>query len=185
MTPALLIVTGAPASGKTTLARRLARDLSLPLFTKDDLKERLYDSLGVGDLDYSQRLGVASFELLYQVAGACLAVGQSVAIESNFRAERSSQELRTLAQRYPYRPVQVLCWADARVLQDRFRRRSEAKERHPGHLDDRATDEEMASILNGGRYQPLEIGGTLIEVETTDFATVVYEEILGRIRAAM
>ena len=37
--PLLILVTGLPCSGKTTLAVRMADELGLPLVTKDDIKE--------------------------------------------------------------------------------------------------------------------------------------------------
>src|SRR5206468_157426 len=41
MSRSLVIVGGAPATGKTTLAREIGRSLALPVFTKDDIKEAL------------------------------------------------------------------------------------------------------------------------------------------------
>ncbi|MEZ4215058.1 MAG: AAA family ATPase [Myxococcota bacterium] len=41
----LVVVTGLPASGKTSVARRLAKRLGLPVFAKDDVKEQLHDAL--------------------------------------------------------------------------------------------------------------------------------------------
>lgn len=38
--PLLLIITGHPGSGKTTLAHRLAADFKLPLIYKDGIKMR-------------------------------------------------------------------------------------------------------------------------------------------------
>jgi hypothetical protein len=58
--PLVLIVTGAPASGKTTLGRQLANALGLPYFSKDLFKESLFDSLGWQDRAWSQRVGGAS-----------------------------------------------------------------------------------------------------------------------------
>ncbi|HEX8858768.1 MAG TPA: AAA family ATPase [Actinomycetes bacterium] len=51
----LVLVTGPPASGKTTLARPLAFSLGLPLLGKDTIKEALFDTLGNGDRSSYER----------------------------------------------------------------------------------------------------------------------------------
>ena len=51
MRPLLVLVSGSPGSGKTTLARRLAGDLAMPLVGKDTIKEALgnaRDQVGLG-----------------------------------------------------------------------------------------------------------------------------------------
>ena len=45
----LIIINGPPGSGKTHLGRFLARELWLPYFSKDGVKELLFDSLGWSD----------------------------------------------------------------------------------------------------------------------------------------
>jgi hypothetical protein len=70
MTAVLVLVTGPPAAGKTTLAGPLAATLGLPVIGKDLIKEALFDALGAGDRAWSRRLGAASYEVLYAVAGA-------------------------------------------------------------------------------------------------------------------
>lgn len=52
MTKAFIVISGIPASGKTTLASQLAPVLNLPLLDKDDILESLFDSLGIGDAEW-------------------------------------------------------------------------------------------------------------------------------------
>ena len=49
--PPLVIVSGAPASGKTTLAPLLAARLPLPLFSKDRLRQIFRDAFNAETLD--------------------------------------------------------------------------------------------------------------------------------------
>ena len=42
--PLVVVVTGPPAAGKTTVAREIARSLRLPLVAKDTIKEALFDA---------------------------------------------------------------------------------------------------------------------------------------------
>src|SRR5579862_8060531 len=66
--PLLIIVTGLPAAGKTTLARELARLLRAPLIGKDMIKEPLLDVLGAGDGARSRQLSTASFAVQFAIA---------------------------------------------------------------------------------------------------------------------
>ncbi len=82
--PLLLVVTGMPSSGKTTVAEGLARRLRLPLIAKDEIKESLYDSLGAGDVASSAGIGRAAYALIFALARTTLDSGVSVLVEANF-----------------------------------------------------------------------------------------------------
>ena len=64
----VVVVSGLPGSGKTTLARPLARVLGLPLLDKDDVLESLFDSLGCSTPQERQRLSRAADVVLLRVA---------------------------------------------------------------------------------------------------------------------
>jgi predicted kinase len=158
--PLLVVVTGMPASGKTTVARALAAELDLPVLAKDEIKERLFDTLGVGDVEWSQRLGAATYVLIFAFAHELLAVGQPVIMEANFFAGRHEAEFFRLP---PHRPVQVHCHVPLELLADRFSARAD---RHAGHLD-RERVGELAERLASGVHSPLALDGDLIELDTS------------------
>jgi predicted kinase len=105
--PLLVVVTGPPASGKSTIAHALSKRLGLPLIAKDEIKESLFDALGVGDVDWSSRLGAATFEIQMVVLGELLRTRVSVIVESNFTRGRAEHELAKLPRhRAPADPRQ-------------------------------------------------------------------------------
>src|SRR5579859_5411354 len=128
--PLLLVITGRPASGKTTLARQLAVDLRLPLIHKDGLKESLYDSLGASNRVESRRLGMATYQLQRVIAGEFLHAGVSLILESNFSEAHDGAPLRALAYEHGALIAQVWLTAEPLILVERFERRALSPERH-------------------------------------------------------
>lgn len=156
--PLLVVVTGPPGSGKTTIAKAISREFQLPLIAKDDLKEALYDTLGTGDRDWSRRLGRAVFKLMLVLARRELEVGRSLILEANFVRGESERELAALPA---HRLLQLRCFAPDEILLERYRTR----DRHPGHLDEKRV-EEVASAIRNGRHDPLALKGELIQIDT-------------------
>jgi predicted kinase len=178
--PLLIIITGLPGTGKTTLGKRLAAELQLPFVHKDGLKEILFDRLGWRDREWSKKLARVSIELLYYFIEIQLQAAISLIAESNFKAEFANREILELKQKYNFEPFQILCQTDGDVLFQRFRARSESGERHPGHVDHLNYDEFKPALLEGGS-QALDIGGEIVEIDTTDFQKIDYDQLLAPI----
>jgi predicted kinase len=181
--PVLILVSGSPASGKTTIAEQLAERMNLPLVYKDAIKERLYDVLHCGDQTKPQSFEVASYTVLYYVAECLFKIGQTLIIESNFKPNFETETLRTLIEQNHFLPIQIYCDADREVLLERFGKRAHSDERHAVH-DDTNNLDDFKRALDGGEYGIMDIGGEVIHVNTTDFDRVDYDQIVQQIQAA-
>lgn len=183
--PVVVIVSGPPAAGKTSIVHGLARGLELPLIAKDDLKESLFESLGIGDIDWSRKLGAATWEQLFLITEKLLEGGTSFVVESNFEPEKHNERLRILREKHTFTPVEVHVTASEQTLTDRFTRRITDTERHPGHHEPETPEEAAAaarSVLQ--RHVPLRIGD-LVFVVTTDEGPVDTGSLVREIRASL
>ncbi|MCX7859699.1 MAG: ATP-binding protein [Chloroflexus sp.] len=182
--PFLIIVTGHPATGKTTLSQALAAGLRLPLLSKDAFKELMFDGLGWSDREWSRRVGSTAITMLYHAAATILASGQSLIMESNFRVDLDTPRMQRLQALAPFRPIQIRCVAHGDVLAERIIRRVALGQRHPGHCDD-MSPEDLAVVRTRGDIEPLPIGGPLLTVDTTDPARVDVPAVTQWVTAQM
>jgi len=168
-----VLISGPPGAGKTTIARRLSNDLQLPLVTKDDIKESLFDSLGWSDLEWSKRLGAATWELIFLLMERLAET--TVIVESNFYPNQHRGRIAALGRAI----VEVHCVADPGVLSTRFH----SRERHPGHTRELLYTPEAAAgalVANG----PLALGA-MIELDTTHPDEIDWAELINFVRSGL
>ena len=177
--PALVIVSGAPGAGKTTLASKIAEQLPLPLLCKDELKEALYDALGSPDAERSRQIGKAAYGVLYAVLRRLLDAGVGAVLESNFYRGWGEQNLAPFAARA--HAVLVHCHAPPDVIVDRYVARAHRGERHPGHHDV-AVVPRLWQTLQDGSFEPLNLGVPTLLVDTTDGYVPALPEIVKFVR---
>jgi predicted kinase len=149
-----VVVSGPPASGKTTLAGALAPALGLPLIAKDTIKEALMTVLPVPDVEASRRIGAASVAALLAVA----AQAPGAVLESVWRRSYAAAELARL----PGGVVEVFCRCDPAVAARRYALR--AGTRDAGHFD---AERALAEIWNDEVARPVAGGWPVIEADTS------------------
>ena len=157
--PLLVVVSGPPAAGKTTIARAVADRLGFPLVAKDAIKEVLGEALGVRGRNESRRLGGATFEVQFHLLRELLGAGCSVVAEGNF-TPASAANFATLPHA---RVLQVHVTAEPALLRERMLRRAG---RHAVHYDAEVADE-IAERTRAGDWPALPLGGDLLEVDTS------------------
>ncbi|MEJ7771082.1 MAG: AAA family ATPase [Geodermatophilaceae bacterium] len=152
--PGFVVVSGPPASGKTTLAQELAPLLGLPLLSKDRIKHGLMAVLPVADIETSRLLGRASVAALLAVAKD---IGYGV-LEAPWHRTFAVSALLEL----PAPIVEVFCRCDRATALARYRAR--AGTRSVGHFDQERTEDELWNDEVG---EPVAGGWRVIEVDTT------------------
>jgi shikimate kinase len=147
-----VVMSGLPASGKSTVGAILARALGLTLLDKDAILEELFAGQQVSPRhrqELSRRSDAIFRELAERSAGAVL-VSFWRHPDDPGPSGTPSEWVKALSRRI----VEVYCECPASVAEARFRSRV----RHPGHNDRRRFEglaEQFASIARRG---PLGIG---------------------------
>ena len=153
------MVSGAPGTGKSTIARELGAGLRLPVLSLDPIKEALADVLGLGDEEWSNRLGDAAAEVVFRLA----ADFPDAVAEGWWRGARRDRAVAGFAG-----AVEVFCYCDPSLAAERSIARHEAG-RHRIHRDminpaGVGSAAHIASLV--ATVAPLGLGGPLIKVDT-------------------
>jgi hypothetical protein len=158
-----IVVSGLPASGKSTLAGRVADALDLPHIDKDEILEALFDGLGAGDTEWRARLSRAADRVMCRQAGRM----RGAVLSSWWRHPKSSAESGTPVgwlRLLPASVVELHCRCRPPIAAERFI----ARTRHAGHLDDLKTQAELlASFEESAALGPLGLG-RVVEINTED-----------------
>ena len=166
----LIIFSGLPGTGKSSLAEAVGKDLAIPVFAKDWLEATLLRS-GLQPTIQDRPLGFAGYDLLTVLAERQLILGQSVILDSVAGPETIRSTWRQLSRRYgaDWRVIECFC-------SDEYLHRSRLKVRKrniPGWHELEWSDVEKAKQS----YRPWND-----ECLTLDM-TNLYNENLSQVRA--
>ena len=163
-----MLVSGWPASGKTTVARAVADRLALPVLAKDEIKEALMEALGRPEtVAESRRLGRAAVLAMLRVAQRC----PGAVLDSTW-----FDYTRPLVRSLPGPMVELCCVVPQPVARHRYRARSAGRD--AGHLDSARSDDEL-----WGR--PVRPHGVAPALDVDTSGVVDIESVTGWVEAAL
>lgn len=161
--PLLVLVSGPPGAGKSTLAHQLAEQLTLPLISIDSLKASIARELDVTEHGRGGAAGQRAFVLAGALVRQCLDAGASVILEKAWQRGRSEQDLLPLLALA--RGVQVHVTAAPEVAVER----GLARAPRPGLVDMAEVRRQVESgELDWDSFAPLDLDVPLVVVRTDD-----------------
>lgn len=189
-----ILVTGIPASGKSTMARFLAEAFGLPVISKDRIKECMYDTIGFRSREEKVKLGTASMQIMYDLAEELMKSARPFILENNFE-NVSKEGLLTILEKYEYKAITVTLTGDYKIIYQRVLERNRDPGRHPGHVvnDCYPGSKEInnpvqisyESFVEGITQRGMDsftANGPQIILDTTDFGRLDREDLVRRIQ---
>ena len=180
----LIIISGSPATGKTTLATQLAKELGYGFCSKDALKERLFDRETVNTRRFLWYETRAKAQFFSQIQEA-IQHDRSLIIESDFN-KKDRERLRALLTKKVH-VTEIYCYTKGFTSLVRFIRRNENGTRHRGHHDRHWYASMFLYNVVGltGRhwpYLPLRLTSSIHFVDTTHPSLIPIEAIVSYVR---
>lgn len=178
--PLLLVVTGMPASGKTTLAHLLAKETLCPLISRDELKEGYTNTLGIPHHQMDKSVAMHIYESFFEVAGLLLSKGISVIIEAAFQHKLWKPKLSDLSARAEIKII--ICTTSSELAKSRFKDRLKNDPEREKYHGDSSLYSTKKQNKKQEKYEPVKMSFPVLEVDTSDDYSPGLKEIIRFIR---
>jgi len=182
--PTLVVVSGPPGSGKTTLAHALAQALPCPAICRDEIKEGMAHAHGADfQGGHGDPLTQRTLPLFFEVLHVLIAAGVSVVAEAAFQDRLWKPELEPLAELTHLRIVR--CNVDAAVSFERAARRSTTSESRLSAHGDSTLGKGIADWRQAFEsFAHISVSAPSIDVDTADGYDPDLDEIVAFINRA-
>jgi len=179
--PLLIVVTGSPASGKTTLAHILAGKINCPLISRDELKEGFINTLNVPHIQLDKSADLHVYDIFFETIELLISKEISIVIEAAFQDTLWRPKLLNLLNKANIKIV--ICKTNPGLIKSRFAKRllnNPDREKYHGDGLLSLSKEKFTELTEN--YKPVNVDAPTLQVDTTENYNPTIEEIINFIK---
>jgi predicted kinase len=164
--PTLIVVSGPPGSGKTTLAHEVAGAIGCPAICWDEIKEGMVHATPGFIPGPSDPLTMRTLDTFFDVLRLLVGRGTTVVAEAAFQDRLWRPGLEPLADLASLRIVR--CAVEADIAQARMTRRANENPLRKAHQDGHRLEDVDSWRRSHESFVPISLPVPTIDVDTTD-----------------
>ena len=179
MNKKIIIIEGYLASGKSTFAKQLSKQINIPYLIKDTFKIALCENIEIPNRTESIRFSTVTFDAMMYVVERMFEVGYPIIIEGNFvpagiKKVDEACTIRQLIDKYGYDSLTFKFTGDTKVLHRRFVEREETVERgQVNKIGSEVSYDDFNQWCHN--LDSFDVGGEIVKVDTSDFNLVDFD----------